>query len=795
MNKGFELGSELFIPLQQLTTPEAFATAVPNVNPRLEMWLQNIGSGGPRRSPPLPSTIIPDEERCDDVGSDVDKHKRKGFRHSIREFFQSSHQKQDPSIKSYSTQHYDVYSEQLSVNTNRVNAVSNSQQSSSPDEYSPVTQRFLSTDNTMNTPLTTTKNRNLTSNVKSATEGMELKAFESTSKKINIGSSKMPSPQNHLADSLANINYHDSPVSGAEQSSDQLTFDNRQDLDSNDSTYHDSDDDITNEETDFNLFKSIESPPRVIRISEEEEYNDNQSFNPSMENVKENKDLSFNNISNVVNNNIPLPSSFVTRLLTRSESKGLTYDNKKTSANNTKGSASSFGKVKELDEVERATEEAKQIEENDLLWLLSGKGRWNIQSEISARSKYLIDDSKREDHRLANNSNGMTFNPSINNKSIKSNWIPASQISMTVPRVVVDVSLEAGNFFPLTMTMNSQWNIEKDFTSSIKTLAVNSTESLLLSSSKSGVKIWSLNSHPIRLLSNYDKFKSYDKNTPYPPFCAGFMRNNLHAATCDGNINVWDIEYCKTLAFLGGSFQRNRDIQNNYSPSENKGIYSFMSVISPRVGITPSVGAYGDNQILTCSGMKLGFFDFRCSKSQCSLKGVSEWTMNPLAIPVSTFGSSTIVEPTLTYATTSENYVCAGSSTGGMWVVDRRMGNVLQSWQASDSAILKIGVLSDHHIATISERTSSIWDFLPKSGDKEVKKYVSIKNLPEQGLNQNTILLNKYEQSSSNQNMYQDLGISTTALHVLYCFAGFYLFITSFVINYYFSFLIFKILI
>lgn len=772
MNKGFELGSELFIPLQQLAGPEAFATTVPNVNPKLELWLQNIGSGGPRSSPPLPSTIIPDEERNDGVNNDVDRNKRKGFRHSIREWLTSSHQKVDPVIKPNSLQHYDAYKEPLAININKTNLVSSYQQPpSSPDEYSPVAQRFMNTDNTINTPLTTSKNRNLTSNVKSATEGMELKAFESTAKKNALA--KISSPQNHLADSLAINNYIDSPVADVEQSSHQLTYDNTQDRDSDDSAFRDSDDDITIEENEFNLDKSIESPPLIIRISDDEEYSGSQNFNQIEEDVEENKDLNVNNISSVVNSNIPLPSSFVTRLITRSEAKGLTYDNKKDKSNNIKGSSSTFGKVKELDELEKADEEAKNIVENDLLWLLSGKGRWNIQSEINARSKYLTDDSKREDLRLANNSLGMNLNASVKNKSIKSNWIPASQISMTVPRVVVDVSLEAGNFFPFTMTMNGQWNIEKDGISSIKTLAVNSTESLLLSSSKSGVKIWSLNSHPIRLLSNYDKFKSYDKNTPFPPFCAGFMRNNLHAATCDGNINVWDIEYCKTLAFLGGSFQKNKDIQNIYSLNENKGIYSFMSVISPRVGITPSVGAYGDNQILTCTGMTLGFFDFRCSNGQCSLKGVSEWTMNSLAIPVSTFGSSTIIEPTLTYATTSENYVCTGSSTGGMWVVDRRMGKVMQSWQASDSAILKIGVLSDHHIATISERNSSIWDFLPKSGDKEVKKYVSIKNMPEQGLNQNTILLNKYDQSSSNQSMYSDLGISTSALHVLYCFAGF----------------------
>jgi hypothetical protein len=33
------------MPLVQLVGAEAFYTAVPNLNPRLEMWLLSIGSG------------------------------------------------------------------------------------------------------------------------------------------------------------------------------------------------------------------------------------------------------------------------------------------------------------------------------------------------------------------------------------------------------------------------------------------------------------------------------------------------------------------------------------------------------------------------------------------------------------------------------------------------------------------------------------------------------------------------------------------------------------------------------
>ena len=60
MLKAFELGAELFLPLAQLSGPEAFYTAVPNLNPRLEMWLVTVGSNLPATSPPLPAIIWPE---------------------------------------------------------------------------------------------------------------------------------------------------------------------------------------------------------------------------------------------------------------------------------------------------------------------------------------------------------------------------------------------------------------------------------------------------------------------------------------------------------------------------------------------------------------------------------------------------------------------------------------------------------------------------------------------------------------------------------------------------------------
>lgn len=58
-HKALEMAADLFVPIIQLVEAEAFYTAVPHLNPRLEMWLLSKSAGEPCTSPPLPASILP----------------------------------------------------------------------------------------------------------------------------------------------------------------------------------------------------------------------------------------------------------------------------------------------------------------------------------------------------------------------------------------------------------------------------------------------------------------------------------------------------------------------------------------------------------------------------------------------------------------------------------------------------------------------------------------------------------------------------------------------------------------
>jgi len=58
-HRSLEMAAELVVPLIQLVEAEAFYTAVPHLNPRLEMWLLSKSAGEQCTSPPLPVSILP----------------------------------------------------------------------------------------------------------------------------------------------------------------------------------------------------------------------------------------------------------------------------------------------------------------------------------------------------------------------------------------------------------------------------------------------------------------------------------------------------------------------------------------------------------------------------------------------------------------------------------------------------------------------------------------------------------------------------------------------------------------
>lgn len=151
----------------------------------------------------------------------------------------------------------------------------------------------------------------------------------------------------------------------------------------------------------------------------------------------------------------------------------------------------------------------------------------------------------------------------------------AAQLSMTSPSVSVDVASAAGAQFNLKMQNLYTWE-GSESGSPIRTMTVNHSESLLLTSSKTGINVWGLSCHPLRHLSTYARHS-------FPAFRIGWMRCGSQVASCDGNLNIWDLETCTTIGYM--------------TPMKGKGPFIHMDVLSPRAGVTPGLLSYGDNQV------------------------------------------------------------------------------------------------------------------------------------------------------------------------------------------------------
>lgn len=71
---------------------------------------------------------------------------------------------------------------------------------------------------------------------------------------------------------------------------------------------------------------------------------------------------------------------------------------------------------------------------------------------------------------------------------------------------------------------------------------------------------------------------------------------------------------------------------------------------------------------------------------------------------------------------------------GGLWIVDRRMGKTLSSWQGHDSPLIKISPIDENHFLSIAERSAYIWSIpslTTSTNISDSRKIVSIKNMPE----------------------------------------------------------------
>jgi hypothetical protein len=845
--RAFELGAELYLPLENITGG-VFSAAVPNLNPKLEVWLTSIGSGSEtRRSPPLPNNILP--EVVVDHSTNDQKKKKGMFAGWMSSSSSSSSSKTAstatttsyPSISSmiYPSKpmpptpsslakppHEVPWAKTQSTNrqslTNRSSMEALDQPETKqtyPDndndpydrmsnavnstEYSPVAAAVMTAPPrstfTIQTPFGKIEG-NTDTTVKthlSATEGMELKAIDKnhpeqssplTGRSLNfnrVDSSGSAENSRKLSSEVVDSDDEDPtqapiPEASIEKDDEEAYLSAKESIDELEAVEPAID--ITtkpgNYERDISTTSSVpDSPTKLDEVS---------LIQPEANPIS---------TSNESSSSKPaiMPSKLLAELLAG-------YVRPRGASSTTSGShrqrGSSITRARKRDIIHHVVTRGSMPKRNsdidseldeemyqmEVAWLLAGYGPQASHASNGQTYEHVSQSSTITSQSTAATSIKARASR-IATASFGHLAAPSAQISMTAPRIAVDAASEAGSLFSLSMTVHCQFR-DKDnlsthpssnlpttsvsssnqsISSAIRSLTVNATESLLISTSRTGTKLWSLNTFPISQVAKY-----HNSGDHAIPFSTAFLRTGSHIATCDGSINIWDIETSRVVSYVG------------HSPLQSP-FYSMYCSTS-RYGISPGLQAMGDDQILTCSNnFTINHYDYRSSSRMNNLKAISDWQLPGLPFlpssQISTFSASAqMIEAVssnhLTTAISSEHYVIAGSNNGGLWVVDRRTGRCLAAWQGHDSCILKIACLDEHHFLSIAERSAYVWSY---SSSTPIK-ISSVKNLPESSstpLTPNTTIIAAFESSHASNHSYlsPDLRLAQQQ-HVLYGIAG-----------------------
>lgn len=700
MLRAFELGAELYLPLENFTAG-AFHAAVPNLNPRLELWLESVGSGSSTRtSPPLPSNILP-EIVVDH--SNQEAKKRKGLFASWMSSTSSSQSKQTASTytSSFSSMMYSrssvssTPSNMSSKNENNfAEAITDNHFSSTigpttaappstitstssynsnfaavtktngktdiepPPDLSPVSSNVMASgylshkSKAIRTPFAKNSTKTdvdiVSGSVESdhsVTEGMELQAIEraittpitpTTSRKLfhttptitTVTAECVDSDDDELPENATRSNSSESTTEKTPKESLEIS-NSSADIDEENPTS------ATEHEDTTPTSDLVENYDEIVDKVDTEE-----SVTPRIElkvenlvtQLSEEKDLP----DKAPSNKFIRPSIFLRELLsgrnsspTGSNNSGNKRNNdnmpqRKRALSSTRASATSLHPFRSSELDATVEEELRDAYYTDVSWMLAGYGKWSTQTAISSESPSSSSNKSSMNlsqssfpsfsnayNQAVNSSNSYHYNtntiavtggnhtskgtkkPPRSTLSSSSN-VPSAQVSMTAPRIAVDAAAEAGSLFALSMIVSTQFKVDdtpivpvNNFVTSssntsnqtIRYIAVNPTESLLLSCSRAGTKLWSLNSHPIQHVSTF-----YNSSNS-TPFVASFLRSGTHIATCDGCVNIWDVEKSRVVAYIGGS------------PLQSP--FHSMFTTSSRHALSPGIQPLGDDQLLT----------------------------------------------------------------------------------------------------------------------------------------------------------------------------------------------------
>ena len=582
MSLAFEIGRSLYIPMVQLVGADSFSTAVPDVNPRLEVWLLHSSSSssddvGVRNSElnVLPDTIFPVTMSKQDITPEREPEKEKGLWGTLMPDWlaPSPPRKTKPENRKASITVDKEAEARLNQQMDDAMRDAIAQQEvhrelvQTPVKQKPAERHHKQWDSdddsvTSPCPSTTDGMLSISTDYKDATDDNGQTAINLDTKGSNVS-------RNHQTKSV--MHYHgDNSFYHALHSliTDSVT------LSPVDKVYFKQQQQQSKPKVNLSLVNSVGKLTSKIQAT---------SFHPT-HTTPTARTNSKTLDDNVMSNFRKALKSTIQRSPSTNKSDPLSpspYDEEEDGA----GAAEAH---------------------SDQAWLLGGTGRWTSDSVTDrADSPLPPPKAKTGPHSPVSSHPASASTPKVMSSPLTMK--PAANVSMAAPKVITDAASEAGEPFTLNMMNASSWAFDAlaykaNAAGAVNIMLTDPTERFLVAGTKDGeMKVWSLMSNPVVELMKYSAHQA-------GVFSAGFLKSGTHVASCDGTIRIWDIETGMTIA----------DMQRSHSELD---IFNHLQVVSPRVGV-----GQGDDQLMTCAGAVLAHYDVRVGYMS-SLNPISEWKL------------------------------------------------------------------------------------------------------------------------------------------------------------------------
>ena len=716
-HKGLELASELVVPIIQLVGAEAFYTAVSHLNPRLELWLINKSSGQPCSSPPLPPSILPPASKG---GIEMHSSPKKGIMSWLSTQWKSSSQSKSLASKEYERKRREKGNEEnREIPMDEMTFYKGSTGSPSV--------AFQADNVPKKDEITTTADQF------EGAHNDDLEFLVPQDDNVKSNEDENENDQNASLDHEDAAKYEKGEI-------DDIEYDNHNEVEKDHE--HGNGHSVIR----YEQFTNFEAGSEPMNPSWADTGSRNGSPSPTPDHNQPKQHVNHDR-NNEVNGHYTYtarghlgdlkgPSSFLSNIIESKTSRPVTKAQRRNSPSIMSVLSNNKGKEK-VYEHENTSQDKKNAE---AVWLLAGCDALNLSSLSSSSS---VSRGQRN--------------------------IQAAHVSMASPNVCVDVAIAASRKFRLNMKSLYSWQVSESL--SIRHLAVHPTESLLLSSNKGRMHVWNLNSYPIESIGEYTRHS-------FAPYRVNFLRSGSQVASCDGSINLWDLETRKTIGHA--------------TSTKNRGPFVHMDVISPRVGIYPSLKPSGDDQVLACTHEDIYHLDFRAGTSH-PLSCVSEWTLPrsssfvisgddrsfserfaELASPSSgsVYYTTKLFPGHVSCSLSIEHYTIFGSNSGCIWVVDRRTSRTVCTCVAHyDCSIANIYRIGNNKLLSMTDKLAILWNF----DNAQLKKIYEIKG-PFDGITASNCVLGTYDESTRYSS---DARLSYATCHnmdsldyIMYAFSG-----------------------